>query len=134
MTADPNPTTPPGTAQRRRVFVRNLVVPWSIGVYAHERNATQRVRINVELDVDPDAAPEDDDIRNVVSYENIVDGVQELAATGHINLVETLAERIGELCLVDSRVATAVITVEKLDVYDHAESVGIEVEYSRQTT
>jgi dihydroneopterin aldolase len=54
-----------------------------------------------------------------------------MLAEGHINLVETLAEKIAELCLGDGRVETARIRVEKLDVYAEAASVGIEIERSR---
>lgn len=119
-------------AAQRTVFVRNLVVPWSIGVYAHERGRSQRVRVNVDLSIDTDVAPRDDDIRNVVSYESVVDGIKAMAGDGHTNLVESVAERIGALCLTDHRVRAARIRVEKLDVYEEAESVGIEVEYRRE--
>ena len=129
MSSAPGTDPAPATASMRRVFVRNLILPWSIGVYTHERDQAQRVRINVDLEAGNDTAPLDDDIRNVVSYEHIVSGIGALAADGHISLVETLAERIGALCLEDPRVLLVRIRVEKLDVYDDAESVGIEVEY-----
>lgn len=137
MSSLPKPAAPaapesgfaPAAASIRRVFVRNLVLPWSIGVYNHERDQTQRVRINVDVEANNDAAPLHDDIRNVFSYENIVSGINALAMDGHISLVETLAERIGALCLTDPRVLSVRIRVEKLDIYEAAESVGIEVEY-----
>ena len=54
-----------------------------------------------------------------------------LLAEGHINLVETLAEKIAALCLVDERVRSVRIRAEKLDVYAEAASVGIEIERRR---
>lgn len=114
----------------RRVFIRDLVLEARIGIHSHEHNRGQRVRINVDLLVGNDA-PLGDDIRHVVSYETIVDGIRALLADGHINLVETLADRIVERCFADSCTEHVRVRVEKLDIYEEAESVGVEVEQSR---
>lgn len=120
------------TAQRLyTIVVRDLVLKFSIGIHPHERLAPQRVRINVEMGVLEQAGPTDDDIANVVSYEDVIDGIRRLAGEGHINLVETLAEKIAALCLEDERVERTRIRVEKLDVYAEAASVGIEIERHR---
>lgn len=114
-----------------RVLVRDLLLMASIGVHAHEKLAPQRVRINIDMDVEECPDPLDDDIANVLSYEDVISGIKALIALGHVNLVETLAESIAELCLKDSRVVIARIRVEKLDVYAEAASVGIEIERRR---
>ena len=114
----------------RRVFVRDLVLACSIGVYRHERDATQRVRINLDLAVPEDGGALDDDIANVVNYEDVVDRVRAAVARGHVNLVETLAENIAAVCLQDGRVGTVRVRVEKLDVFSDAASVGVEIERS----
>lgn len=113
----------------RHVFVRDLVLDCSIGVHAHEKLGAQRVRINLDLAVREDR-PIGDNIGNVVCYEAIVLGIRALVAAGHVNLVETLAERIAAMCLDDPRVRTARIRVEKLDVFADATSVGVEIERS----
>ena len=112
----------------RRVFVRDLVLPCASGIYGYEHDAPQRVRINVELMVLEEASNLQDRIENVVSYEHIVDGVRTITGESHINLVETLAERIAGLCLADERVARVRVGVEKLDIYQEAASVGVEIE------
>jgi dihydroneopterin aldolase len=114
----------------RRVFIRDLVLEARIGIHSHEQNHSQRVRINVNLLVGDDA-PLGDDIRHVVSYETVVDGIHALLAAGHINLVETLADRIVAQCFADSRIEHVRVRVEKLDIYEDAESVGVEVESTR---
>jgi dihydroneopterin aldolase len=107
-----------GDAKLYRILVRDLVLKCLIGIHAHELLAPQRVRINVEMAVYEQAGPLSDDIANVVSYEDVIEGIKRMLAEGHINLVETLAEKIAELCLADTRVASARIRVEKLDVYE----------------
>jgi heptosyltransferase-1 len=42
--------------------------------------------------------PTNDDLKHVVSYEIVVKKVEAILAQGHINLVETLAERIAASC------------------------------------
>ena len=120
-----------GASPAYTMFVRNLVLPCFIGVHPHERELAQRVRINVDLAVADAIAAAGDDIANVVAYEEIVFGAKRVIAAGHINLVETLAERVAELSLSDPRVLRARVRVEKLDVFKEAESVGVEIERMR---
>ena len=121
----------PAEAARRCLLIHDLVVPCAIGVHAYERQDTQRVRINVRVQVVDDEGPLEDRIANVVSYETIVDGIRAIIGGGHINLVETLADRIVALCLANHRVRSAWVRVEKLDLYPDADGVGVEVERSR---
>jgi len=114
-----------------RVFVRDLVVPCSIGIYPRERGVRRRVRVNAELSV-ADPISGKDDFAEAVNYETIVAGVKAIAEQGHINLVETLADRIANHCLVDQRVIAVRVVVEKLDVYPEAESVGVTLERKRR--
>jgi dihydroneopterin aldolase len=114
-----------------RVYVRDFILPANIGVHDSERNGPQRVRINVDLHVVEGDAPLDDDISKVYSYEKVVNGVRDIIAGGHINLVETLAERIALLCFEDARVTRARVAVDKLDVEPDADALGIEIERTR---
>jgi dihydroneopterin aldolase len=111
----------------RHVFIRDLVLVCRIGVHRHEQRSSQRVRINLDLAVRDDGALQDD-LNNVVCYERITDGVRQLISRRHIRLVETLAEEIADFCLIDRRVRSARIRVEKLDVFRDAASVGVEIE------
>ena len=118
----------------RHVFVRDLMVNAQIGVHDHERNGAQRTRINIDLSVGEPERPGADRLSEVVCYETVVKGVQEIVGLGHVNLVETLAERIAQMCLQDRRVSTVRVRIEKLDAIPEASSVGIEIERSRKNT
>lgn len=113
----------------RHVFIRNLILAASIGVHRHEQDHPQRVRVNLDLSVD-DARPRNDALSEVVCYETITDEVRRIVTGPHSNLVETLAERVAEVCLRDPRVASASVRIEKLDVWADVESVGVEIERS----
>ncbi|MEI9996655.1 MAG: dihydroneopterin aldolase [Rhizomicrobium sp.] len=114
----------------RHVFIRNLEVLAHIGVHGHEQGKLQPVRINVDLAVE-DAAVLGDKLDLVVDYEAISQKIRALIAAGHINLAETLAERIADGCFGDARVKTARVRVEKLHALPGAESAGVEIERQR---
>jgi len=112
----------------RHVFVRDLVLSASVGVYDHEKTAPQRIRLNLDLAVREGAGEIQDSLENVVCYETVLDRVRAIVEAGHVNLVETLAERIAQACLEDARVRRAQVSVEKLDVFQEADSVGVTIE------
>lgn len=129
MSVNPVPTYPSAAtaASTRQVFINDLVLDCLIGVHRHERDGSQRVRINLDLTVLESPEPIDDRLSNVLCYEDLIVKVRHLAMSGHVNLVETLAERLAGLCLAEPGVQTVRVRVEKLDVFADAASVGIEI-------
>jgi dihydroneopterin aldolase len=126
-------------ASLRHVFLRDMILLASIGIHAFEHEARQRIRLNIDLAVlDEGVGPlsrplslpgaAKDELRRVVDYERVAEKVREIVASGHVRLVETLAERIAEACLEDGRVRSVRVRVEKLDIFADMESVGIEIE------
>ena len=115
----------------RHIFIRDLVLDCLIGVHKHEQDRQQRVRINLDLAVSEETSSRSDRLQDVVCYEDVANSIRNLVASEHVNLVETLAENIAELCLSDARVRTARVRVEKLDVFDDAASAGVEIERIR---
>lgn len=107
-----------------RVFVRDFVVEASVGAYADERAKLQRLRFNVEVDVRRPAATRDD-MRDVFSYDVIVDAIRLRLARGHVAMVETLAEDIASVVMDSDLAMRVAVRVEKLDVIPGA--VGVEI-------
>lgn len=106
------------------ILVRDFVLPVRIGAYKHERDRLQNVRFNVDVGI-LRAAQAAEDIRDVFSYDVILDGIRMVASHEHIALVETLAERIAALILAQHRAVSVTIRIEKLDVGPGA--VGVEI-------
>jgi FolB domain-containing protein len=110
------------------VFVEDLVLPVFIGAYARERDAPQNVRFAVTASVLRAGRPAED-MRDVFSYDLIIDGIRMLTGSGHVDLVETLAERIATMVLVHPRVTKVVVRVHKMDTGSGI--VGVEIERTR---
>lgn len=112
----------------RHVFVRDLELNANIGVYGREKGKRQPIRINVDLTVQETDGEIQDKLANVVDYGAVVKNIEKIIDAGHVNLVETLAERIAEICLADRRVRVARVRIEKMNVIPAARSVGVEIE------
>lgn len=97
------------------IFVRDFVVDCNVGVYAEEQGVTQKVRFTVEARLAKEVFSVDDKMAEVPSYADIIDTIVALARGGHINLVETFAERIAERVLSDDRITAVRIVLEKLE-------------------
>lgn len=97
------------------IFVRDFIVDCNVGVYAEEQGVTQRVRFTVDARLARDVFTVDDNMADVPSYADIIDFIVALARAGHINLVETFAERIAEHVLSDKRIVAVRVMLEKLE-------------------
>ena len=115
----------------RRVFVSGLELMASVGIFEVEKRYEQRIVVSVDLDVADDYDGISDRLEAVVDYGRIVAAARALVESAHFHLIETLAERIAEACLADSRVQVARITIEKPDILPGCRSVGIAIERCR---
>mgnify|MGYP001335911245 FL=1 len=117
-----------GAKEVRHVFIRDLILTCLIGVHKHERKKPQRIRVNLDLAVTEQSAISTDRLADVVCYEDVADGIRSIVNNGHVNLVETLAEKIASKCLEDRRIKATRVRIEKLDVFKDAASAGVEIE------
>lgn len=122
--------SPPQTQHlaAERIFVRDFVLPVRIGAYRHEKSAAQKVRFDVTLELEPRRGAAKG-MGEVVSYDLITDGIKAIVAEEHIDLVETLAERIAEHVLRAPRTLRATVRVEKLELGPGG--VGVEIVVDR---
>lgn len=121
---------PPSAARGRalrRVFVRDLELMASVGVFEFEKRYEQRLIISVDLLVLDDYDGKSDNLSAVLDYGSVVAGIRTIVESGHTNLLETLAERIAQRCLADARVMRAVVRLEKPDIVPGCRTVGIEI-------
>ena len=112
-----------------KVFVTGLKVQAEIGVYRHEIGRVQPLVVDVELDVPTAGAGR---LSETLNYETILEAARQIAGGGHIELVETFAERLARACLTDPRVTQARVRVEKpLALAPDAVCAGVEITLTR---
>jgi dihydroneopterin aldolase len=114
-----------------RVFIDGLEVVASIGIHPHEREARQRILVDVEIDMSGAPTPRQDRLAETLDYEAVARTIESLAREGHVQLVETLAERIARVVLADARAARVKVRVAKPEALSNARGVGCELELAR---
>ncbi len=111
----------------RRVFLRGLELIGSIGIYEHEKRYEQRIVVSIELAVRDHYDGYSDRIGDVYNYEEAIGIIKRIVSSGHVNLLETLAERIAEGCLTNDSVEQVMVRLEKPDILPSCRAVGIEI-------
>ncbi|HIC81690.1 MAG TPA: dihydroneopterin aldolase [Kiloniellaceae bacterium] len=115
----------------QRVVIRDLTVSCSIGVSDEERTRRQRLRLNLELLVEPQP-PQHDNINEVLDYGVLAEAIRKRSMAGGVRLLETLAEDLAGICFGFAQVLEARIRIEKLDRYADIGGIGIEIERRRK--
>ena len=83
------------------------------GVLASEREQGQEFVLDVVLELDLTVAATTDDVADTVHYGELAETLVHIVGGEPVNLIETLATRLVDACLADSRVDAATVTVHK---------------------
>ena len=108
-----------------RILVRDYVKMVEIGAFQPEYHIKQRVSFNVSLEVKTQKLPFHDNVDFVLSYDNIIEIIEEEVNADRVDLLETLAEHIALSCLGLEGVLEAMVRIEKLD--KGAGKLGVEI-------
>ena len=114
-----------------KVIIKNLLARGIIGVNDWERRRAQNILINVEMHTDTSRAGQTDNLEDCINYSTMSKKL--LAHAENINrlTVEALANDLAKICLEEKSVQKVIVRVEKPGAVRFAESVGVEIERSR---
>lgn len=93
--------------------MRGIAVHGHHGVFDFERRDGQEFVIDLVLSMDTRAAARSDDLQDTVDYGTLVDEVRSAVANDPVDLIETLAQRIADVCLSRAQVEIVEVTVHK---------------------
>ena len=96
-----------------RIELQGLRVRGRHGVLPHEAELGQVFVVDCALEVDLAAAERSDDLADTVDYGALARDVLGVVEGEPVDLVETLAQRIADVCLADERVQWTEVTVHK---------------------
>ena len=96
-----------------RISLRGVRVRGYHGVLPSEREHGQEFVIDVDLEVDTRRASATDDLADTVDYAALSDRIAAVVAGDAVNLIETLAARIADVCLADQLVRAVTVEVHK---------------------
>ncbi len=117
------------------IFVRDLTLEMSIGILEEERQKPQKVIVNIAaLCRRTREATRTDEITSTVSYVGLIEIVETLARKKHYNLAETFAEDIATEALSIEALDQITVSVEKPDIIDSVETVGVRIVRKRESS
>jgi 7,8-dihydroneopterin aldolase/epimerase/oxygenase len=96
-----------------QLAVRGIEIQAHHGVFDFERRDGQTFLIDLLLELDTRQAATADDLSRTVDYGALVTDVVAAAEKDPVDLIETLAQRIADVCLAFEQVATVRVTVHK---------------------
>lgn len=108
----PGPSATP-LGRSDRLSVRGLRFRGHHGVFEHERREGQEFGVDVTLLTDTRPAALTDELRDTIDYGTLVEQVRAVVQGEPVDLIETLAHRIAEVCLSHPAVLEAEVTVHK---------------------
>jgi dihydroneopterin aldolase len=104
-------TTPWGAGDR--LALTGLRATGHHGVFEHERRDGQEFVVDVQLGLDTHRAAAGDDLRATVHYGELAERLHAAVASDPVDLIETLAQRLADICLAEPPVAWVDVTVHK---------------------
>ena len=119
---------PAGLAPRtRKIFLQDFDLDVDIGFHDFEVGAPQRLRVNIEVWVEPAFFPTCDTAEAAWNYDFLRTTVRDLVATRRFNLQETICREIYDLVAARQGVTALRVSTRKLDIYPDCAAVGVEL-------
>lgn len=107
------------------VFIRQLELHTVIGVYDWEKSIRQRVLIDLDLFIDVQAAATNDELAKTIDYRALSDRLLAFAESSQCDLIETLANAIADIVMLEFKPTGLILWVHKPDAVQQAQTVGI---------
>ena len=115
MTTSDDPAGRDADQELDRLAVTGIEAFGHHGVLDVERRDGQVFVADLVLVLDTRAAARSDDLQDTVDYGSLVAAVKKAIEHDPVDLIETLAQRIADVCLSDRRVGWTTVTVHKPD-------------------
>ena len=110
-----------------KLHLRDHDIDVDIGFHPHEMGQGQRLRVNIEVWLDPVAIPRADAVEEAWNYDFLRTEIAAMTRGRRFNLQETLAREIYDLVAARDGVRALRVSTAKLDIYPDCAAVGVEL-------
>ena len=110
------------------IFLRDLEVDATIGVFEWEQRIRQKVRIDLEMAADVTRAAASGSLEDTLDYKAVAKRIVGFVESGRHGLIETLVENLAELLIREFGIPWVRVTVSKPGAVRGARDVGITIE------
>ena len=113
------------------ISIERLRVNCIIGCLPEERKTPQDILVSVTLETDVSPAANADDLSLTIDYHALAQSITRFAQSHPFRLIETMAEKIAELCLEHPLVTAVTVRIEKPSAIPDAQCATVQI---RRTT
>ena len=110
------------------IFLKELKIETVVGIYDWERKVKQTVILDLEMATDVKKAASTDKIEDALNYKAIAKRLISFVGESEFELVETLAEGIAEIILIEFNVSWLRLSLNKIGAIRGARDVGVVIE------
>lgn len=114
------------------IYLHDLKIDCVVGIWAWERQTTQKIVLDLDMALDVSKAALRDHIDDTVNYKAVAKRLIAFVGESQFQLVETLAERVAEVVLTEFNVQWLRLRVNKKGAIRGAADVGVVIERGRR--
>jgi|TARA_B100000767_G_C19309136_1_gene346813 dihydroneopterin aldolase len=107
------------------IFLNEMRVETIVGIWDWERKTKQIVSIDLEMGADIKKAALTDNIEDTLNYKGVSKRIRKFVEDSDFQLVETMAEKIAEIILVEFNVPLVTVRVNKPGAIRGSKDVGV---------
>ena len=108
--------------------IEQLAVETIIGIHPWEKKISQKLLLNITMNIDVRKAAQQDDIKDTLDYTAITSTITTFFLKNTFNLVETAAEQLATLLKTNFFIDTLTLRIEKPGAIPQAKTVAIEIQ------
>ena len=108
-------------ARKRKIFINNLILIASIGVYEKEKKNKQKIIVNLEILLSNKTEPQNDNLQETQDYSQFRKCVTDIVQSKHFDLLEILTKKIYAAISKNEYVLGVKVNISKPDIFDNCE-------------
>ena len=108
-------------ARKRKIFINNLILIASIGVYEKEKKHKQKIIVNLEILLTNNTEPLSDNLEETQDYSQFKKCVTDIVQSKHFDLLEILTKKIYAAISKNEFVLGVKVNISKPDIFDNCE-------------
>ena len=107
--------------RKRKIFIKDLILKASVGVYDNEKQNKQNIIVNLELLLSIESEPKTDHLKATQDYSQFRKSLIDIIQSQHFQLLEILVYRIHSTLMKNKYVLGAKVQVAKPDIFNDCE-------------
>ncbi|MFK7814750.1 MAG: dihydroneopterin aldolase [Gammaproteobacteria bacterium] len=115
------------------IFLRDLEIYATIGIFEWEKRIKQKVRIDLEMGTDIAKAAASDAIEDTLDYKSISKRIIQFVEDSRYELIETMIEKVSEILIYEFNIPWVKVTISKPGAVRGSRDVGITIERGERT-